>query len=464
MKDKYTLSRTSKGERYYSQIRKMKKINQQFKLRKMRTFTVEINRSDDRLSALSPGPVVEEKSMEFSPRSPMNYRRSEKNISAFSPRYETSSDHEEVPAWDKLTFADKAKLFSYWVPVIMLANLLIIIGCVFMLFNTKEIHHKGEIILGLGGMLTWVTLLKYYEATRGYNIVLTTFQNSYSIAFKAMIGIMPVFIGFGILGMCIFWKSKRFMGLGASMFSLFSLMNGDMIFDAYHDLDTIDFILSQVYLYSFIMLSIMVIHNVFIVIIEDGYMIAKFRDRNDWLKTNKNKEQPIPTVHDHHLLFLQGTEFQNQITTPKKQKKEVTQDNPFAKFSRKRKRDEKSREALVKMLWYDKFSHNQEHNHFRDREGSKEQISQNNRFSTMSLSPKSRIRSQFEPSFNVLLSDAAVSKMDELCKATILSYQNELSSTFMQGNDTDEVKARYMEAVDKMKLLLNEMETQIKDN
>jgi hypothetical protein len=56
-------------------------------------------------------------------------------------------------------------------------------------------------ILGFGGMLLWVTLLKYYENTKGYNLILTTFQNASTIAWMAMVGVMPVFIGFGLLGM-----------------------------------------------------------------------------------------------------------------------------------------------------------------------------------------------------------------------------------------------------------------------
>lgn len=116
-----------------------------------------------------------------------------------SPR--PQKETEDIPSWEKLNFSDKAKLFSYWVIVINLACLLTFVGCIFLLINTKSVHHKGEMILGFGGMLLWVTLLKYYENTKGYNLILTTFQNASTIAWMAMIGIMPVFIGFGLLGM-----------------------------------------------------------------------------------------------------------------------------------------------------------------------------------------------------------------------------------------------------------------------
>jgi len=212
-------------------------------------------------------------------------------------------------------------------------------------------------------MLTWVSVLKYYENARGYNIVFRTFQNSSSIVLMAIVGILPVFIGFGVLGMCIFWRSKRFFGFGASMFSLFALMNGDMIFDSYHDLDTIDYILSQVYLYVFVSISIMVIQNVFIVIIEDGYMISKFRNKNDWLKldnafnTKTIQNQP-PQMTEHARLHLHGTEYQNipQVANTQQAEEEPTHENPFAKIYKKRKKDVKSRDTLVKMLWHEKIT------------------------------------------------------------------------------------------------------------
>ena len=172
-----------------------------------------------------------------------------------------------------------------------------------MIFNTKDIHHKGDIAIGIGGMLTWITLLKYYENSGGYNIVLTTFQNSSSIVMMALMGILPLFIGFGLLGMTLFWRSKRFMSFGVSMFSLFSLMNGDIINESYLDLSTVDYFISQLYLYSFIAMSVLVIQNVFIAIITDGYQISKFVDKTDWLKKASN----LPEKNEISTSFDKGT-------------------------------------------------------------------------------------------------------------------------------------------------------------
>lgn len=136
----------------------------------------------------------------------------------------------------------------------------------------------------MGGLLLWVSMLRYYENARGYNIMINTMQNSIFIVFKALAGVFPIFVGFAILGMCLFWKSKRFDSLSSSLFCLFSLMHGDMIYEAEYDLKNVNRTIAQLYLYIFVSFSILVILNVFVIIVEDGYVMSKYQKPNDWLK------------------------------------------------------------------------------------------------------------------------------------------------------------------------------------
>ena len=190
----------------------------------------------------------------------------------------------DPPEWSELTMADKTKLFSRWSIVIIAADLLLIMGSVFLMMNTRTVSEKGELFLGFGAMLTWISLIKYYENAKGYNIIINTIENSSEIIIKAILGIMPVFIAYGIIGTCLFWRSHRFNSLSTSLFSLFAVMNGDMIFDCWHDIDSVDVLFAQIFLYSFIGFSICVVLNTFIVIIEDGYVIQKYFARTDWVK------------------------------------------------------------------------------------------------------------------------------------------------------------------------------------
>jgi len=165
-------------------------------------------------------------------------------------------DDEHLPNWNDLTNKDKLKLFSTWNFVVILANILLITGSIFLILNTKTLSERGELFIGFGSMLTWFSLMRFYQNTKGYNTVANTLENSFEIVFKALTGIMPIFIGFGLLGTSIFWRSYRFCDFNTSMFTLFAAMNGDTIWDIWHDLDSINFLLAQLYLYSFILLSI----------------------------------------------------------------------------------------------------------------------------------------------------------------------------------------------------------------
>jgi len=90
--------------------------------------------------------------------------------------------------------------------------------------------------LGLGCMLAWWTLLRYLLKTQTYSSMWASFSFSAPFVGRALISVMPLFIGYAFLGMAIFWESPRFQEISVSAYTLFALMHGDMIWDTYNDL------------------------------------------------------------------------------------------------------------------------------------------------------------------------------------------------------------------------------------
>lgn len=90
------------------------------------------------------------------------------------------------------------------------------------------------------------------------------------------VGVLPVFIGANFLGICIFWRSERFGSYSDGMFTLFAAMNGDNLANVYSDLSFYRFIWANIFLYTYILFSIAVILNIFTIIIEEGYITAKY--------------------------------------------------------------------------------------------------------------------------------------------------------------------------------------------
>jgi hypothetical protein len=76
------------------------------------------------------------------------------------------------------------------------------------------------------------------------------------IVIRAMVGILPFFIGFTFLATCLFWESRQFSSPAEAMFTLFSMMNGDQISEVYYQLTFNQFLLGSIFTYSFVFISI----------------------------------------------------------------------------------------------------------------------------------------------------------------------------------------------------------------
>ena len=113
---------------------------------------------------------------------------------------ETTTDEVNLN-WDDLTLSDKALIFNFWTFLIMLGDIMQISGSIFLSINTETTVYQSEVLLGFGALLAWISLIKYSENAKGYNIITNTIVNSSFVLSKAMIGILPVLIGFGLFAL-----------------------------------------------------------------------------------------------------------------------------------------------------------------------------------------------------------------------------------------------------------------------
>jgi hypothetical protein len=158
--------------------------------------------------------------------------------------------------WGELGFWEKAKLFSKWSIVSLIGNILLIIGTVLQIMSKLKNMTTAEIFLGFGCMLTWVSFSRYIESASQYTFISRTLLAALPVVMRTMIGIFPFFIGFAFLGLCLFWDSIQFNSPSSAMFTLFSLMNGDSISDVYTDITYQKFLFGNLYMYTFVFISI----------------------------------------------------------------------------------------------------------------------------------------------------------------------------------------------------------------
>ena len=236
---------------------------------------------------------------------------------------ETTTDEVNLN-WDDLTLSDKALIFNFWTFLIMLGDIMQISGSIFLSINTETTVYQSEVLLGFGALLAWISLIKYSENAKGYNIITNTIVNSSFVLSKAMIGILPVLIGFGLFALCFFSSNRRYGSIALSLFTLNAMANGDSVFDIWYATYAVGNLVGQIFQYLFMFLAICVIQNVFITIFGDGYAKSKFFHKNDWIKADED-------------------EYKANL-----------EEDPFAIYNEVTEKQMKSRRALVKMLKKDK--------------------------------------------------------------------------------------------------------------
>eukprot|EP00347_Sterkiella_histriomuscorum_P001498 403371804 len=205
--------------------------------------------------------------------------------------------------WNKLGLWEKAKLFNKWSIVSLISNIFLITGTVLYVSNELRNIDIAEVFLGFGSMLCWVSFSRYLESSNQYTFVNRTMRQAMPVVMRAMVGIIPFFVGFAFLGLCLFWETRRFNCPSTAFFTLFAMMNGDSLTEIHSDLSYSKFLIGNLFMYIFVFISICVIQNVFITIVEDGYLSIKYKSSYDWL--SQKYDQP------HQLQMQREPEFKD---------------------------------------------------------------------------------------------------------------------------------------------------------
>jgi hypothetical protein len=170
-----------------------------------------------------------------------------------------------------------------WSLLCLAGNIIQIFGSVMSLLDNNNIMSITEILVGFGCMLAYINVGRYLEYNRDYSTIFATIKRAMPNVFRYLLGVMPIFLGFIFFGLCLFWRSERFVSTSSTMMTLFAMLNGDSVFDIFHDLSGVSFFIGQAYCYSFCIIFIVVVMNVFISIIEEAYVSTKMQNQNHWI-------------------------------------------------------------------------------------------------------------------------------------------------------------------------------------
>ena len=133
---------------------------------------------------------------------------------------------------------------------------MILSGTVIFLFIEDKDIKGAEILIGFGCFLCWCSLPAYLHQTSRYSLINRTIAYTLPTVFRAMTGIVPVFLGFAFLGLCLFWDSYRFHSISYSMFTLFAMMQGDSLLDQFYDMSNFRYLAANLFIYVFVFMGI----------------------------------------------------------------------------------------------------------------------------------------------------------------------------------------------------------------
>ena len=153
-----------------------------------------------------------------------------------------------------------------------------------------------------------------------------------------------------IFGYCVFWRNERFKSLSDVVIILYSMANGDSLYDVFKELSGISFFIGQIYLYSFTIIFITVVLNIFIAIVQEAYNNSENFVRYNRFKISKEyeKEKDNKTDKEDKPIFES-----NEPKIEKENKKIIDDDDEFLSHSMKNvffidKNKEKKFEKVVR--------------------------------------------------------------------------------------------------------------------
>mgnify|MGYP002621557952 FL=1 len=211
----------------------------------------------------------------------------------------------DVP-WSKLPLTQKLKFFNFWFIVGIIGNTLQMIGStsIMLTFNSdagQDILTIDNVFIGFGCMFAWIQLMYYLKFNRSIILMTSTFSKSIveNLVFFGLV--IPIFVGFAIVGKDIliiifmilgqgfFWPYDKFQSTGSSMQSLFGLFCGDIVYETFTD--TYDeTVFKQVYLVIYLLAFYTSVQNIFVAIVMEGY------DRCS-LRKNIDNDDPFPSIN-----------------------------------------------------------------------------------------------------------------------------------------------------------------------
>uniref|UniRef100_A0A8B9K846 Mucolipin TRP cation channel 2 n=1 Tax=Astyanax mexicanus TaxID=7994 RepID=A0A8B9K846_ASTMX len=186
----------------------------------------------------------------------------------------------------KICEDDQREFLNGWYILVIISDILAIVGSILKI----EIQAKSmtsydvcSIFLGTSTLMVWVGVIRYLGYFQKYNVLILTMQAALPKVLRFCCCAGMIYLGYTFCGWVVLGPyNDKFEGLSRVAECLFSLVNGDDMFPTFAEFqqkNTLVWLFSRVYLYSFISLFIYMVLSLFIALITDVYETIKVAPR-----------------------------------------------------------------------------------------------------------------------------------------------------------------------------------------
>uniref|UniRef100_UPI0037E6FE15 mucolipin-2 n=1 Tax=Semicossyphus pulcher TaxID=241346 RepID=UPI0037E6FE15 len=177
---------------------------------------------------------------------------------------------------------DQGEFLNGWYVLVIVSDILAIIGSILkMEIQAKSLtsYDVCSIFLGTSTLMVWVGVIRYLGYFQKYNVLILTMKAAFPKVLRFCCCAGMIYLGYTFCGWIVLGPyHEKFEGLSRVAECLFSLVNGDDMFTTFaqlKDKNTLVWLFSRAYLYSFISLFIYMVLSLFIALITDAYETIK---------------------------------------------------------------------------------------------------------------------------------------------------------------------------------------------
>ncbi|XP_076009080.1 mucolipin-2 [Genypterus blacodes] len=191
---------------------------------------------------------------------------------------------------------DQKEFLNGWYVLVIVSDILAIIGSILkMEIQAKSLtsYDVCSIFLGTSTLLVWVGVIRYLGYFQKYNVLILTMKAAFPKVLRFCCCAGMIYLGYTFCGWIVLGPyHEKFEGLSRVAECLFSLVNGDDMFTTFaqlKDKNTLVWLFSRAYLYSFISLFIYMVLSLFIALITDAYETIKNYQKEGFPMTDLRK-------------------------------------------------------------------------------------------------------------------------------------------------------------------------------